>query len=120
MIMEATGYLKYIAKDGYVTSSEEDAKQRRTGKKKQSSLLLRSFTRLTYKNWDLGINGHGSFRCLCYNYVKASDPGRTFMVESKRFQQYSRSTLEADLRRIASTSIASWRKATSSGSATLR
>lgn len=64
---------KYIAKDGSVTSSEEDANKYVTGKSSKAPYYCGLSTRLTYKNWDLGINGHGSFGAYVYNYVKASD-----------------------------------------------
>ena len=95
---------KYIAKDGSVTSSEEDANKYVTGKSSKAPYYCGLSTRLTYKNWDLGINGHGSFGAYVYNYVKASDS----------------LPLKPDLRRIASIPITSWRKATSSVSTTLR
>ena len=64
---------KYIAKDGSITSSEEDANKYVTGKSSKAPYYCGLSTRLTYKNWDLGINGHGSFGAYVYNYVKASD-----------------------------------------------
>lgn len=45
---------KYIAKDGSVTSSEEDANKYVTGKSSKAPYYCGLSTRLTYKNWDLG------------------------------------------------------------------
>lgn len=64
---------KYISKDGSVTGSEEDANKYVTGKSSKAPYYCGLSTRLSYKDWDLGINGHGSFGAYVYNYVAASE-----------------------------------------------
>lgn len=63
---------KYLDKDGNITSSEEDANKYVTGKSSKAPYYAGLSTSLSYKNWDLGINGHGSFGFYVYNYVAAS------------------------------------------------
>ena len=62
----------YIAKDGSVTTSEQDANKYITGKSSRVPYYYGLSTRLNYKNWDLGINGHGSFGNYVLNYQQAS------------------------------------------------
>lgn len=64
---------KYVAKDGSITTSEEDAHKYVTGKSSRTPYYFGLSTRLTYKQWDLGVNGHGSFGGYVYNYQAASD-----------------------------------------------
>ncbi len=63
---------KYVSKDGSITGSEEDANKYITGKSSRVPYYCGLSTRVSYKNWDLGINGHGSFGAYIYNYVAAS------------------------------------------------
>jgi len=64
---------QYVAADGSITTSEEDANKYVTGKSSMAPYFYGLSTRLNYKNWDLGINGHGSINNYVYNYVAASD-----------------------------------------------
>lgn len=64
---------KYIAKDGSITSSESDANKYLTNKSSQIPYYYGLSSRVIYKSWDLGINGHGSFGNYIYNYQKASE-----------------------------------------------
>ncbi len=64
---------KYVGKDNNITTSEEDANKYVTGKSSQAPYFCGLSTKLIYENWDLGINGHGSFGNYVFNYVAASD-----------------------------------------------
>lgn len=64
---------KYVAKDGSITTSEEDAYKYITGKSSRTPYYFGLSTRLTYKQWDFGINGHGSLGGYVYNYQAASN-----------------------------------------------
>ncbi len=102
---------KYIAKDGSITSSEEDSNKYVTGKSSKAPYYCGLSTRLSYKNWDLGINGHGSFGFYVYNYVApwmhsmaaTAFPATSCVLRSK-----------TSLRKTASSPTISWREATSS------
>lgn len=59
---------KYIAKDGSITTSEEDANKYVTGKSSQTPYYYGMSTRLIYQDWDFGINGHGGFGNYVFNY----------------------------------------------------
>lgn len=59
---------QYIQPDGSVSSTET---KYATGKSSMPSSLLGFNTRVSYKNWDLGISGHGSFGAYIYNYMRA-------------------------------------------------
>lgn len=63
---------KYVAKDGSITSSEADANKYVTGKSSRTPYYYGLSTRLMYKEWDLGVNGHGSFGNYVFNYQEAS------------------------------------------------
>lgn len=63
---------QYIAKDGSITTSESNANKYVTDKSSRVPYYYGLSTRLNYKNWDLGINGHGSFGNYIYNYQQAS------------------------------------------------
>lgn len=60
---------KYIQPDGSVSETET---RYATGKSALPTSILGFNTRLNYKNWDLSLNGHGSFGNYIYNYVAAS------------------------------------------------
>lgn len=64
---------QYVAKDGSITKSEEDAHKYVTGKSSRTPYYFGLSTKLTYKQWDLGINGHGSLGGYMYNYQAAKD-----------------------------------------------
>ena len=80
---------KYIAKDGSITSSEYV-----TGKSSKAPYYCGLSTRLSYKNWDLGINGHGSFGFYVYNYVAASNSLDALYGSNGVSSNILRSTLE--------------------------
>ncbi|MCC8188517.1 MAG: TonB-dependent receptor [Bacteroides sp.] len=62
---------EYISPDGEIVKSEEDSNKYITGKSSQAPYFYGFSTKLTYKNWDLGINAHGSFGNYIFNYIKA-------------------------------------------------
>ena len=59
---------KYIAPDGSITSSVADANKYITGKSSRTPYFYGFNTRLIYKNFDFGMNGHGSFGNYIFNY----------------------------------------------------
>lgn len=59
---------QYIQPDGSVSSTET---KYATGKSGLPTHLLGFNTRLSYKNWDLAISGHGAFGSYIYNYLRA-------------------------------------------------
>lgn len=85
---------KYIAKDGSITSSEEDSNKYVTGKSSKAPYYCGLSTRLSYRNWDLGINGHGSFGFYVYNYVAASNSLDALYGSNGVSSNILRSTLE--------------------------
>jgi TonB-linked SusC/RagA family outer membrane protein len=85
---------KYIAKDGSITSSEADANKYVTGKSSQIPYYYGLSTRVTHKNWDLGLNGHGSFGNYVYNYQKASESLDDLFSANKVSSNISRATLD--------------------------
>lgn len=64
---------KYVAKDGSITTKEDDANKYVTDKSSSIPYYYGLSTRLVYKQWDLGINGHGSFGHYIFNYQSARD-----------------------------------------------
>ena len=60
---------KYIQPDGSVSETET---RYATGKSALPTSILGFNTRVSYKNWDFSLNGHGSFGNYIYNYVAAS------------------------------------------------
>lgn len=62
---------KYIGKDGSVTTSTTDTNKYITGKSSRTPYYYGLSTRLLYKKWDFGINGHGSFGNYVFNYQEA-------------------------------------------------
>ncbi len=59
---------QYIQEDGSVGTTEY---RKSTGKSALPTHYIGFNTRLSYKNWDFAISGHGSFGHYIYNYVKA-------------------------------------------------
>lgn len=67
---------KYIDKEGAITASEQDANKYVTNKSSLVPYYYGLSTRITYKAWDFGMNGHGSFGNYVLNYQQA---GQTMM-----------------------------------------
>lgn len=87
---------RYIDADGQTTTSEEDANKYVTGKSSQAPYFCGLSTKLTYKNWDLGINGHGSFGNYVFNYVAASDSYDNLYSSQGTSGNILRSTLQTN------------------------
>lgn len=85
---------KYIAKDGSITTSENDANKYITDKSSRVPYYYGLSTRLNYKNWDLGMNGHGSFGNYVYNYQQASRSLDDLFSANKVSSNISHRTLE--------------------------
>ena len=62
---------KYIAKNGSITTSEADANKYVNGKSSRIPYYFGLQNRVIYKNWDLGMTGHGAFGNYIYNYQEA-------------------------------------------------
>ncbi|WP_394337209.1 SusC/RagA family TonB-linked outer membrane protein [Dysgonomonas alginatilytica] len=62
---------QYIAKDGSVTTVQSDDNKYITDKSSRVPYFYGLSTHLTYKKWDFGINGHGSFGNYVFNYQEA-------------------------------------------------
>lgn len=62
---------KYIAEDGSITTDQSDASKYITKKSSRVPYFYGISTHLIYKNWDFGINGHGSFGNYVFNYQQA-------------------------------------------------
>ena len=62
---------KYIGKDGAVTTSTTDTNKYITGKSSRTPYYYGFSTKVLYKNWDFGVNGHGSFGNYVFNYQEA-------------------------------------------------
>ena len=82
---------QYIQPDGSVASTET---RYSTGKSALPSSYLGFNTQLTYKNWDLGINGHGAFGNYIYNYVKADQYVESVYSDQGSFSNILQSTRE--------------------------
>ena len=63
---------KYIANDGTITTSEQDANKYITNKSSRVPYYYGFSTRIVYKHFDFGINGHGSYGNYVFNYQQAS------------------------------------------------
>lgn len=62
---------KYVAKDGTITDVQTDANKYITGKSSRVPYYYGVSSKLKYKNFDIGINGHGSFGNYVFNYQEA-------------------------------------------------
>ncbi len=62
---------RYIAPNGSVVTSEQDGNKHVTGKSSLVPYYYGASTRVTYKAWDFGINGHGSFGNYVFNHQQA-------------------------------------------------
>ncbi|MCI1779812.1 MAG: TonB-dependent receptor [Bacteroidales bacterium] len=62
---------EYLDGNGNTTTSEEDANKYVTGKSALAPYLIGFSTKINYKKWDFGMNGHGSFGNYVFNYTAA-------------------------------------------------
>lgn len=63
---------QYIAKDGSITSNESDSEKYILDKSSRVPYFYGLSSKVQYKDWDLGFNGHGSFGNYVYNYQQSS------------------------------------------------
>ncbi len=83
---------QFIQKDGSVGTTEY---RRATGKSALPKYYLGFNTQLSYKNWDLAINGHGSFGQYVYNYVRADQYKQGVYSDQGYYANILRSTMES-------------------------
>lgn len=82
---------KYIQPDGSVGTTET---KYATDKSAMPHSLLGFNTRLSYKNWDLGISGHGAFGNYVYNYVRGDQYLQSTYSDQGSFSNILKSTAE--------------------------
>lgn len=82
---------QYVQTDGTVSSTET----RVAGKCALPKSYLGFNTQLTYKNWELGITGHGSFGNYIYNYVKANQYQQQVYSDQGNFSNILKFTAES-------------------------
>lgn len=82
---------QYIQPDGSVSSTET---KYANDKSALPTSLLGFNTHLSYKDWDLGISGHGSFGNYVYNYVKADQYLQSAYSDQGSFSNLLVSTME--------------------------
>ena len=82
---------QYIQKDGTVGTTEY---RKATGKSALPTHYIGLNTRLSYKNWDFAISGHGSFGHYIYNYVKADQYVQSVYSDQGNFSNILESTRE--------------------------
>ncbi|MBK5720291.1 TonB-dependent receptor [Dysgonomonas sp. Marseille-P4677] len=85
---------KYMAKDGSITDVQSDANKYMTGKSSNTPYYYGISTRLNYKDWDLGINGHGSFGNYVFNYQEAKQSITSLISSEKVSSNISRKAME--------------------------
>ncbi len=83
---------QYIQPDGSVSSTET---KYATGKSGLPSHLLGFNTRLSYKNWDLAVSGHGAFGSYIYNYLRADQYLTSAYSDQGSFSNLLKSTAES-------------------------
>lgn len=82
---------QYVQPDGSISSTET---KYATGKSALPSSLLGFNTRLSYKNWDIALSGHGTFGNYVYNYVKADQYLQQAYSDQGSFSNLLLSTIE--------------------------
>lgn len=85
---------KYIAKDGSIITSEEDINKHVTNKSALAPYYFGFSSKINYKNFDFGINGHGSLGNYIYNYLKGRESYDTFYSAQGTSSNVLRSTVE--------------------------
>ena len=82
---------QYIQPDGSVSSNEY---RYATGKSALPTSYIGFNTRLSYKNWDLAISGHGSFGNYVYNYVAADQYVQSVYSDQGSYSNILQSTAD--------------------------
>ncbi len=80
---------QYVQPDGSVSSTET---RYATDKSALPTSYLGFNTRLSWKNWDLSLSGHGSFGNYVYNYVAADQYVQSVYSDQGSFSNILRST----------------------------
>lgn len=81
---------QYVQPDGTVSTTET----RYANKCALPKSYLGFNTQLTYKNWELGITGHGSFGNYIYNYVEANQYQQQVYSDQGNFSNILKVTAE--------------------------
>jgi iron complex outermembrane receptor protein len=81
---------QYVQPDGSISSTET---KYASDKSALPTSLIGFNTNLSYKNWDLGISGHGSFGNYIYNYVKADQYLQSAYSDQGSFSNLLQSTV---------------------------
>ncbi len=84
----------YYDNDGELTQSYEDTDKYLTGKSSLAPYYFGFSTKLSYKNWDLGINAHGSAGNYVYNYLRANNSLEGLYDSNGTSNNILKSTLE--------------------------
>lgn len=79
---------KYVQPDGSIDTKET----RQASRCALPKSYLGFNTQFTYKNWELGITGHGSFGNYIYNYVKANQYQQQVYSDQGNFSNILKST----------------------------
>ena len=79
---------KYVQPDGTIDTKET----RQASRCALPKSYLGFNTQFTYKNWELGITGHGSFGNYIYNYVKANQYQQQVYSDQGNFSNILKST----------------------------
>lgn len=82
---------QYVQEDGSVGATEF---RKATGKSALPTHYIGFNTRLSWKNWDFAISGHGSFGHYVYNYVKADQYVQSVYSDQGNFSNILESTKE--------------------------
>jgi iron complex outermembrane receptor protein len=81
---------QYVQPDGSIGTTET---KYASDKSALPTSLIGFNTNIAYKNWDLGISGHGSFGNYIYNYVKADQYMQSAYSDQGSFSNLLQSTI---------------------------
>ena len=82
---------QYVQPDGSIAPTETKYASDKSG---LPTHLLGFNTRVSYKNWDLGISGHGAFGSYIYNYLRADQYLTSCYSDQGSFSNIFKSTAE--------------------------
>ena len=85
---------QYIAKDGTITTVQSDANKYVTGKSSLTPYYYGISTKLIYKNFDFGLNGHGSFGNYVFNHQEAKQSLNSLVSAERVSSNISKTALE--------------------------
>lgn len=87
---------QYVQPDGSISTTET---KYATGKSALPTGYMGFNTRLSYKNWDLALSGHGAFGNYVYNYVAADQYVQSVYSDQGNFSNILRSTRDKGFQR---------------------